>query len=252
MSGRGYINLSFFNKVKNPKPNPEVKYNNILSMSSFIGHSLAGLTVYGLNKSSARPKQLWWIVCLILIACFPDIDYLFSALRPKVPPASADALSLWVSSWSGASLSTGEHTIRVTHSILCCLVLPCLLIVILRFQWLCRRQLMALSLQAVAAGLSHLLLDLLVGVTPAAVFWPFSTTSLTLPFGILPSAGRILLSNYYFYTNLFIELGVLVPICISVYLLTGSFRRNLIKISLLLILWSISLRFMMWAFSLQR
>ncbi|MBD2775086.1 metal-dependent hydrolase [Iningainema tapete] len=221
-------------------------------MSSFIGHSLAALTVYGFNQPSARPKQLWWIACLIVIACFPDIDYLVSALRPKVKSAPADALSLWVSNFSGASLTTGEHTIRVTHSILSCLILPCLLIIILRCCGLRRRRLMVLSLQAVGAGFSHLLLDLLVGVTPTAVFWPLSTTSLTLPFGILPSAGRILLYNYYFYKNLFIELGVLVPICISVYNIRGGLRRTVGQISLLAILWTISLGFMMWAFSLER
>ena len=45
--------------------------------------------------------------------------------------------------------------------------------------------------------------------------YPFSVEAFRLPFGILPSAGKIDVKNYYFWRNLFLELGVLLPLLIS-------------------------------------
>ncbi|MEL6327111.1 MAG: hypothetical protein AAFQ61_09450, partial [Cyanobacteria bacterium J06626_23] len=62
-------------------------------MSSFIGHSLAGLMIYTAGTqhwSNQAPRQvsplgnLLWLVGLVAIASFPDIDYLVPALRPSV------------------------------------------------------------------------------------------------------------------------------------------------------------------------
>ncbi|NEO85783.1 MAG: hypothetical protein F6J87_16255 [Spirulina sp. SIO3F2] len=71
-----------------------------------------------------------------------------------------------------------------------------------------------------------MLLDLLVGVTALPLFWPFDAHRFKLPFGLLPSAGKISLSNPYFYSNLKIELGVLLPLSLSVFALrlTGRWR----------------------------
>ncbi len=74
------------------------------------------------------------------------------------------------------------------------------------------------SLQALLAGLSHVLLDLLVGVTQLPLLWPLSQRAFKLPFGVLPSAGSMRLDNYYFFHNLVIELGVLVPLYYGLYL----------------------------------
>lgn len=101
--------------------------------------------------------------------------------------------------------------------------------------------------QVILAGLSHLLLDLLVGVTPLPLFWPLSNLTMRLPFGLLPSAGRIQLTNPYFYRNLLIELGILLPLSWLLLKLPHSQKRP-IQIALLLI----SLSFMFWASQLTR
>lgn len=69
------------------------------------------------------------------------------------------------------------------------------------------------------AGLSHLILDLSVGVTPLPLLLPLVKISFKLPFGILPSAGRVDLQNYYFYRNLWLEMGVLLPVFVVTCLL---------------------------------
>ena len=63
----------------------------------------------------------------------------------------------------------------------------------------------------VAASFSHLALDALVGVYPEPWLWPFSEVTYRLPFGILPSAGRLAWGNVYLYRNLAIEAGILLP-----------------------------------------
>ena len=52
--------------------------------------------------------------------------------------------------------------------------------------------------QSILAGLSHLLLDMLTGVLPLALLYPYLQV-FRLPFGLLPSAGKIQLTNYLFY-----------------------------------------------------
>jgi hypothetical protein len=74
------------------------------------------------------------------------------------------------------------------------------------------------SLQLILAGLSHLVLDLAVGVTALPLLYPFSHETFKLPFGILPSAGKIQINNYLAYRNLFIEIGVIIPIFLIFYL----------------------------------
>ncbi len=75
------------------------------------------------------------------------------------------------------------------------------------------------AFQVILAALSHLVLDLLVGVTPLPLLFPLSKIPFKLPWGILPSAGKIALNNYYFYRNLLLEMGVLLPIFILISLI---------------------------------
>lgn len=106
-----------------------------------------------------------------------------------------------------------------------------------------------LSVCAVLAGLSHLVLDFLVGVTPLPLLWPFDSAAFASPVGVLPSAGRIQLSNYYFYRNALIEVGVLAPVCYvarQLYLGEVSARDRARVLILLLVAgcfvaWSVSL-----------
>ena len=90
-------------------------------MSSFIGHSLAGLTTYAIghqlqvnqwNKFISADSPLailknnlhnrLWLIWLITIASFPDIDYLIPALKVQ---------------------QTGQ-TLRITHSFVGVLLVP--------------------------------------------------------------------------------------------------------------------------------
>src|SRR5262249_46039986 len=82
----------------------------------------------------------------------------------------------------------------------------------------------SLSICAALAGLSHLVLDFLVGVTPLPLLWPLSAAAFVSPIGVLPSAGRMQILNYYLYRNLLIEVGVLAPI---LYVARESYRREI-------------------------
>ena len=180
-------------------------------MSSFIGHSLATVTVAIGTRTIAQLLFLanylksflsnWhrfaWLLWLIVIACIPDLDYLVVA-------------------WQ----SSNNNGLRITHSVLFSLIAPSATIAILaliKIKGLIKgKTLWLLSLQTILAGLSHLALDLAVGVTPLALFYPVINLPIKLPFSILPSAGKINLDNYYFYRNLRLEMGVLLPLLILV------------------------------------
>jgi inner membrane protein len=206
-------------------------------MSSFIGHSLAGLTVYLTTTELQINRQvralskynLPWLMWLVAIASTPDIDYLIPSLI----------------------LQYNDRRVRTTHSFLGALIVPVFTILIL---WLLGKRgktLKLMSLQAILAGLSHLCLDLLTGVLPLPLLYP-SLEVFRLPFGLLPSAGKIQLTNYLFYRNLSIELGVIVPLAISLLMiihdrsLIGKYRLS-IGVGFL-----VSGCFMTWAFSLSR
>ena len=172
-------------------------------MSSFIGHTVAAITVYVATEPvnfsmsiSDRLKHFWrnkkQFLCLswlIVVASIPDLDYVVKA-------------------WQ----SSNNQGLRITHSVLFSLIVPSFTIAVLFLLKTKRRKLWLFSIQVVLAGLSHLLLDLLVGVTPLPLFFPVVNLPFKLPFGILPSAGKIDFNNYYFYRNLKLEMGVLLPV----------------------------------------
>jgi len=93
------------------------------------------------------------------------------------------------------------------------------------------------SLQLFLAGLSHLVMDLCVGVTPLPLMYPAINIPLKLPFGILPSVGKINLGNYYFYRNLMLEMGVLLPIfgLVCMWRDLTIYENNKIRITTLII-----------------
>jgi inner membrane protein len=197
-------------------------------MSSFLGHSLAAYSLFSLD-GRGRPSSLWralWLAWLVVLASAPDIDYLVPAL--------------------GAPAHQGS---RITHSIALSMALPLLSVGALYFVKGLKSQRRLLSVCALLAGLSHLVLDFLVGVTPLPLLWPLDSAAFASPFGILPSAGRIQLSNYYLYRNVLIEVGVLAPVC---YVMRGLYlgelsTRNRAKVLILLLVagcfvaWSVSL-----------
>ncbi len=173
-------------------------------MSSFLGHSLAAATIYVAAKPPATVlNRLAWAGWLIVVASAPDIDYLIPALRLPGPP-----------------------TIRLTHSLIGCQIVPWLTCFGLWLAGARGRDLRVRCIQVMLAGLSHVALDLLVGVTPAALFWPFSQHTFRLPFGILPSAGRLSWSNPVLLRNLLIEAGALGPVCAMAWLLRRCSARR--------------------------
>lgn len=168
---------------------------------------------------------------LIAIAWIPDLDH-------------------WIP-WLNQST---HNDIRITHSIVGSQLFPLLTLAAL-YGWGIRgKALLNLGLQACLAGLSQVILDIAVGIAGMPIFWPISNFKLKSPVGLLPSAGAIDLSNYYFYYNLGIELGVLAPI--SLVILLYRWGRTRIQRWLWVVATgcaiATSLSFMKWASQLSR
>lgn len=199
-------------------------------MSSFLGHTLAAITIQALAKPYNSKSHLRvWLGWLVVIASAPDIDYIIPIFHPS-----------------------SHQGMRITHSIFSSLLLPLSTIGILVLIRVGVQTLKICSLQVILAGLSHLVMDLLVGVTPLPLLYPWHLQLFKLPFGILPSAGRIQFNNYLFYKNIFIELGVLTPLFYSILIASKGnkiLQKQKIIVPLLLF---ISACFMTWAFNLSR
>lgn len=201
-------------------------------MSSFIAHSLAALSVYTSETKPALPSiQKFWLIWLIIIASAPDIDYIFAALRVMT--------------------NSGER-IRVTHSLVFSLILPIATFLVLIILGYRENILNNLSKQAFIAAFSHLALDSLVGVSRLPLLWPFSTQSFKVAFGILPSAGKLNIFNYFLYRNTFIEIGILVPLVYCTYLISHKFSASRIQKVRIVGLLLISICFIFWSVSLNR
>lgn len=195
-------------------------------MSSFVGHGLAALTIgKAFEENEGFQRKILWQSCLVLCAFAPDVDYLVPALSFPY-----------------------NHGLRITHSIAFSLILP----VILTCLWLLfeRKSAAWKGLQAGLAGLSHLLLDFLVGSGRTdPLLYPFYNETLNLPFGILPSAGALRLTNFYFYRNLLIELGILLPVFICILVLLGKLKINKLTAVGLLCMF---VTFLVWSVNLNR
>ena len=154
-------------------------------MSSFIGHAITGAAIY--CAASHSPKKEWlWLGWLTTLAVLPDAEYAY----------------LWL-------FGKKFIAVRFTHSLAFCAFLTAVTLLALMAL---RHADWPKTMQAAAAALSHLMLDLLVGVSSKAIFWPFMARGVKLPFGILPSAGRLDPLNPALYRNLLIELSILLPL----------------------------------------
>ncbi|MBN2004866.1 MAG: metal-dependent hydrolase [Anaerolineae bacterium] len=203
-------------------------------MSSFVGHALAGLGVHVTSQPLQKPalRDLLWPGWLVFVSLAPDLDYLIPTLY---------ALR--------ASLDGG---LRITHSLAGCLVFPILTILALSRLKLKPATRRLYGIQVCLAGLSHVAMDMLVGVWPLPLLWPFTARRFELPFGVLPSAASFRLDNVYLYRNLLIELGVIVPLFSGVYLARFSKLPALKRYGCAAALWLCSVGFMVWAFTLAR
>ena len=202
-------------------------------MSSFVGHSLVAWTIGATasypEESPARRYRYLWLGWLIVVALAPDLDYILPFLYPS-----------------------SHQGLRITHSLLTCQFLPILTLIYLKYRAESKSVLWTSGRLLVLASLSHIGLDLLVGVTALPLLWPLSNQVFKLPFGLLPSAGKLSLFNDYLYYNLGIELGVLVPLCFCGYLITKSKQmkwQGWLTVGLLLL---ISGRCLYWAYHLSR
>ena len=161
-------------------------------MSSFIGHALTAGAVFATRKNIKQDwslSNLIWLCWLICIALAPDLDYVLPFL------------------------STPQNNgLRISHSVAYITVLPIVTVFVLRIWGISGRELVIRTLQAFSAGFSHLVLDYLVGVHPLPLLWPVFNEPFRFEYGLLPSAGTPRLDNYYFYRNLAIELGILLPL----------------------------------------
>ena len=172
--------------------------------------------------------RVLWGGWLIIVAVIPDLDYVV----PWLHPSAHDGL-------------------RITHSLLFAALLPALTLLGLKFAGVGRETLKHSGLLLVLAGFSHIGMDLLVGVTALPLLWPVSDRLFRLPFGLLPSAGKLSWVNFYFYYNLSIELGVLLPLIACIFIRKSSIAaqaRWVLIVSLLLV----SAGFMHWAYGLSR
>ncbi|NES21197.1 MAG: metal-dependent hydrolase [Symploca sp. SIO3E6] len=200
-------------------------------MSSFIGHSLTAVTI-GIAYNSPRQPPLYrfgWYFWLIVISSFPDLDHFIPWLH-----------------------QSAHQQTRITHSLTFALIFPICTILLLTIKGVRGSKLKLYSWQVILAGLSQILLDLLVGVVGIPLFYPFSRQNFKLPWGILPSAGKLDLSNYYLYRNLLIEMGVLLPILSLVIIIRYRLLQQRQMQVALLGLPGISACFMFWAYNLSR
>jgi len=171
-------------------------------MSSFVAHTLVG----GVIGQRVAPTVAG-IAVGVVFALLPDIDYALLWLR-------------------------GEgFAVRWTHSVS--------FVVLAAGTMLWRRELFLIAL---LSGLSHLAMDTLVGVHRNPLLWPLMDRGFASPIGLLPSAGRLDPTNFYFWRNLLIEKGILLP------LLAAMRAHGGLRIAALLVAGA----FMVWSLSLAR
>ena len=173
-------------------------------MSSFVAHGLVGAVIGRRIAPTASG-----IAAGAVFALLPDIEYAFLWLRGE---AFGEAFA-----------------VRWTHSLA--------FVVLAAGTMLWRRDLCGIAL---LAGVSHLAMDALVGVHPNPLLWPFTERGFTSPVGLLPSAGHLDPTNFYFWRNLLIEMGILLPV-LAAMRMRGAGRYGALSIAAAFLGWSLSL-----------
>ena len=195
-------------------------------MSSFVGHVATAAAIYFRGSGRDDSARRWLLPLLTVLAVAPDFDY----------------FALW--------LFGIDPQPRITHTLAFYLIVAAL-------PWIAAIRLRNGDLPAstfavlVSASSSHLVLDLLVGVHPLPVFWPFVDSEISSPVGLLPSAAHVSLGNYYLWRNLFIECGILLPVLAATVALRRAVpvRAVLPKAAIVAPFW---LACLIWSIGLQR
>lgn len=193
-------------------------------MSSIIAHSLIGAAIGDNAKAAKTSDKAFLYLFFVALSISPDLDY----------------LAIW--------LLDVHVDPRYSHSIAGCLLIS--LVGLFSKRYLFSNKLAnAHSALIIITPMSHLVLDYFVGVHKNPLFWPISSELYTFSYGILPSAGRLDITNFYFWRNLAIELGVLVPVAIML----SSSRSRIVENKFWLVLALLSfLSFGSIGFSLYR
>jgi inner membrane protein len=195
-------------------------------MSSLIGHAATGAAIAFARQGLAAQQARRNLPLLVLLAVVPDFDY----------------FGFWL---FGIDLQP-----RATHSLAFCLGAATLawMLTIRRHD---RDQPPIRPIPLALAACSHLALDLLVGVHSLPIFWPFVANEISSPVGLLPSAAHVSLTNYYLWRNLFIEMGVLLPmLAVIIALCRGATVGSLLRKAIFMVPpWIACL---VWSLSLQR
>jgi inner membrane protein len=195
-------------------------------MSSVIGHIAAGTSAYLACNKLNNKKTMWLLPIFVFLAICPDLDYLAiwifkTQITPRFSHSVLFALCTALVVWAGTTYFRKSHPAQIPF--------------------------MALF----AASFSHPLLDFLVGAHSLPLLWPFTNTDVLPPIGILPSAGRLTFNNYYLWRNLFIELGVLLPVftAIIMFFRLVPYRIIMTRTIMLAPIW---FAFLLWSISLKR
>lgn len=175
-------------------------------MSSIFGHALMGAAIGDNADAKTKTEKIFLCLFFVSLSICLDLDY----------------LPTW---FFGLQMEP-----RYSHSIAGCVVVS---LIGLLLKWgVFTHLLRSASLALIAAApLSHVLLDFFVGVHKNPILWPLSDGLYAFDYGILPSAGRLKVDNYYFWRNLTIEMGMLIPIAIAV----SATARNIARKNMIII-----------------
>lgn len=146
-------------------------------------------------NAQRRGSSRWAAIPFVALAVGPDLDY----------------FAVWLFDYAADPRFSHSLLLAAGAALLAKLALSRFEATNLKLSWL------------LAAAVSHALLDLLVGAHPVPLFWPFDG-GVSIPVGVLPSAGTLELDNFYLWRNLVIEIGVLGPA--FAFLVAASSRRR--------------------------
>lgn len=194
-------------------------------MSSIIGHSLIGAALGDNAHTHSKKEKIITLIFFAFLAISLDFDYIVEwVFDLHVEP-------------------------RYSHSIFGCAM--AFSIGCFAKKYIFRKALRSVSYLLIGlAPITHVVCDYFVGVHKNPVLWPFDSALLAFPYGLLPSAGRLDIHNYYFWRNLAIELGIFLPIAS---ILSRSGRGYLARRKLVAVLLIVSFGvFVIVAFNLKR